>query len=263
MSSDGTTHVVRASAGKCRPAVCIPQFSCVSDEHLATICSWSAAFVGVVSAFALVFSWWSGVANCTGPVMQGLLWGADWDLAERICCHNTRFAEPRGYLGGLDFFQSVRSTIVNSQAEGEPGWQRVTFFDSQCGVPLFVAPRGRSLDDWETESEVHGWPSFRPIEAVESNIVVDPGGEVTSTCGTHLGHNLPDADGDRYCINLVCIAGRSLLSNETRPGQAESGWHLTDLALIGLFISPVMCWFRHAFRSRADDHDKILSMETL
>jgi peptide methionine sulfoxide reductase MsrB len=28
--------------------------------------------------------------------------------------------------------------------------------------------------------------------------------------GTHLGHNLPDKKGNRYCINLVSIAGRPL-----------------------------------------------------
>ena len=29
-----------------------------------------------------------------------------------------------------------------------------------------------------------------------------------SKCGTHLGHNLPDGQGDRYCINLwlvICV----------------------------------------------------------
>ena len=30
-----------------------------------------------------------------------------------------------------------------------------------------------------------------------------------SVDGTHLGHNLPDDDGNRYCINLVSVAGRS------------------------------------------------------
>ena len=29
-----------------------------------------------------------------------------------------------------------------------------------------------------------------------------------SVDGTHLGHNLPDRRGNRYCINLACIAGR-------------------------------------------------------
>ena len=32
--------------------------------------------------------------------------------------------------------------------------------------------------------------------------------EVVSIDGTHLGHNLADEDGNRYCIDLVCIAGR-------------------------------------------------------
>ena len=33
-------------------------------------------------------------------------------------------------------------------------------------------------------------------------------GEAVSTAGTHLGHNLPDSKGNRYCINLVSVAGR-------------------------------------------------------
>jgi peptide methionine sulfoxide reductase MsrB len=28
-----------------------------------------------------------------------------------------------------------------------------------------------------------------------------------TSAGTHLGHNLPDGQGYRYCINLVSIAG--------------------------------------------------------
>ena len=32
-------------------------------------------------------------------------------------------------------------------------------------------------------------------------------GETVSANGTHLGHNIPDKDGNRYCINLVSIAG--------------------------------------------------------
>jgi len=33
-------------------------------------------------------------------------------------------------------------------------------------------------------------------------------GEAVSTAGTHLGHNLPDGKGNRYCINLVSVAGK-------------------------------------------------------
>ena len=34
--------------------------------------------------------------------------------------------------------------------------------------------------------------------------------ETVSADGTHLGHNLPDRTGNRYCINLVSVAGRPL-----------------------------------------------------
>lgn len=37
--------------------------------------------------------------------------------------------------------------------------------------------------------------------------VLKSSGETVSTVGTHLGHNLPDKSGNRYCINLVSIAG--------------------------------------------------------
>jgi hypothetical protein len=36
-------------------------------------------------------------------------------------------------------------------------------------------------------------------------------GEVVSLSGTHLGHNLPDATGNRFCINLVSIAGNPVV----------------------------------------------------
>ena len=35
-----------------------------------------------------------------------------------------------------------------------------------------------------------------------------PDGESVSVDGTHLGHNIPDRAGNRYCINLVSVAGR-------------------------------------------------------
>lgn len=32
--------------------------------------------------------------------------------------------------------------------------------------------------------------------------------------GTHLGHNLPDRKGNRYCINLVCCAGQPVTEEQ-------------------------------------------------
>mmetsp|Transcript_52560 Transcript_52560/g.94353 ORF Transcript_52560/g.94353 Transcript_52560/m.94353 type:complete len:158 (+) Transcript_52560:25-498(+) len=114
-----------------------------------------------------------------------------------VCCQTPQaFAEPSGSLDKVAFWQEV------NEAAGT-----VTFFDSKCGIPLFEAPKGRSFEDFKQESEHHGWPSFREEELVKSNIIVRPGGEVVSKCGTHLGHNLPDFSGNRYCIDLLCIAG--------------------------------------------------------
>ena len=81
------------------------------------------------------------------------------------------------------------------------------YYDSVTGKPLFKAPVGRSVDDLIRESQAHGWPSFRDDEVVWENVRVLSNGETISVDGTHLGHNLPDYKGNRYCINLVSVAG--------------------------------------------------------
>ena len=55
---------------------------------------------------------------------------------------------------------------------------------------------------------MHGWPSFRDEEVNWTDVRVLGNGEVVSTDGTHLGHNLPDGTGNRFCINLVSVTGR-------------------------------------------------------
>ena len=80
--------------------------------------------------------------------------------------------------------------------------------------PLFRAPVGRSWQDFIDESVHHGWPSFRDAEVLPDRVRVLEDGETVSVDGTHLGHNLPDSDGNRYCINLVSVAGFA-------PGTAE------------------------------------------
>ena len=50
-----------------------------------------------------------------------------------------------------------------------------------------------------------------PLWTVNWDFVrVLPNGECISVDGTHLGHNLPDGSGNRYCINLVSVAGKPL-----------------------------------------------------
>ena len=199
------------------------------------------------------------------PVQQNLRWNCDPVLADRICNFNRRFAEsagddppphpssaslpcatvrpkrmeapptkptPRGRGGGAPRAGYWESTaLLEDAGAGGP----ITFYDSNTGKPLFVAPRGRSLDAFVSESRWHGWPSFRDDEVVWDNVRCLRGGETVraaparppcpasrircarvwgggggqvSVDGTHLGHNLPDSEGNRYCINLVSIAGR-------------------------------------------------------
>eukprot|EP00930_Biecheleria_cincta_P011842 TRINITY_DN114970_c0_g1_i1.p1 TRINITY_DN114970_c0_g1~~TRINITY_DN114970_c0_g1_i1.p1 ORF type:complete len:202 (-),score=18.30 TRINITY_DN114970_c0_g1_i1:77-661(-) len=165
---------------------------------------WTIGTAGV--AFTLCGC--SDMPKCTGPVQQNLRFGCatDISLANRICCRNADFAEYSGY------FQQVGGSgglFAQLDATGT-----TTFYDTVCGLPLFKAPVGRSFAAWRHESKEHGWPSFRSSEIVSNNIIFKEGGEIRSVCGTHLGHNIPDMSGDRYCIDLVCIAGQQ---NVTKP----------------------------------------------
>jgi len=90
----------------------------------------------------------------------------------------------------------------------ETGDKEITFYDSNTQKPLFYANRkgGRSFSEFVRESRDHGWPSFRDNEVNWEYVRVLGDGECVSVDGTHLGHNLPDGKGNRYCINLVSVA---------------------------------------------------------
>jgi peptide methionine sulfoxide reductase MsrB len=136
------------------------------------------------------------------PVQADLMYGVSNTLADRICNFNRRGAEQAGYFKSTNWEKAVL------EATGP-----ITFYDSVTGKALFVAPIGRSAKTLVKESEVHGWPSFRDEEVVWDNVkVIRNSGETVSVDGTHLGHNLPDRNGNRYCINLVCIAGQPTTS---------------------------------------------------
>ena len=121
----------------------------------------------------------------------------------------------------------------------------IVYYDSVSGKPLFVAPVGRSIDDFLSESLRHGWPSFRPAELIAENVIIHLGGRMSSTCGTHLGHNLPDFSGDRYCIDLVCIAGHPANGTEVggggRGGGSE-GWGATEIGGVCLGVAVLCCY---------------------
>jgi len=135
-------------------------------------------------------------------VQTNLRYGTPQKLADQISSFNRVYAENARYWENTSFEDDVRDAVAST---GGP----VTFYDSVSGVPLFKAPIGRSVDEFMEESAVHGWPSFRDQEVVwENTRVLKSSGETVSVGGTHLGHNIPSRDGrNRYCINLVSIAG--------------------------------------------------------
>lgn len=134
--------------------------------------------------------------TCIAEAQGKLRWGADVKTADQIGCFNRAFAEYAGYWRSTDFLKT------ESAASGE-----ITFYDTMSGKPLFIAPRGRTFEEFVAESNKHGWPSFRDQEVVAENVRVLGDGETVSADGTHLGHNIPDFSGNRYCINIVSIAG--------------------------------------------------------
>ncbi|GMI10393.1 hypothetical protein TrVE_jg5621 [Triparma verrucosa] len=129
------------------------------------------------------------------PVQKDLRWNCDFSTADRICNFNRHYAEHAGYWTSTSFLN-------------EEGDKEINFYDSNTGKLLFTAPKGRTFEQFVAESKSHGWPSFRDEETNWDYVRVLPDGETVSVDGTHLGHNLPDGKGNRYCINLVCVAGK-------------------------------------------------------
>eukprot|EP01063_Lacrimia_lanifica_P034593 TRINITY_DN6427_c1_g1_i1.p1 TRINITY_DN6427_c1_g1~~TRINITY_DN6427_c1_g1_i1.p1 ORF type:complete len:266 (+),score=52.03 TRINITY_DN6427_c1_g1_i1:71-868(+) len=135
--------------------------------------------------------------SCQLPGLQFGLSGKD--MFSWVCCSsNHRYAEHAGYL-----LRHLDTRMLRKAPS-------ITFYDSVCGVPLYTIgtkETGRSISEWWQESASHGWPSFRSREIHRNHVEMKESGEVVSSCGTHLGHNLPDIAGERHCINLLCISG--------------------------------------------------------
>lgn len=134
-------------------------------------------------------------------MQEKLLWDVDRAKADNICNFNRHYAEHSGYFQSTSFLQSA--SVKAAQKENTT----MTFYDSNTGKPLFIAPKHRTWKEFIQESKAHGWPSFRDEEVIWENVRCLKDGETVSVDGTHLGHNLPDSSGHRYCINLVCVAG--------------------------------------------------------
>jgi hypothetical protein len=113
------------------------------------------------------------------------------------CYVRAPHARVRHYAEFSGYFEGKKAFL--DEAKHSPGPMR--FYDSNTGRLLFTAPLGRTMDDFLIESKAHGWPSFRDHETNWQYVRILPDGEAVSVDGTHLGHNLPDRHGNRYCIS--------------------------------------------------------------
>lgn len=122
-------------------------------------------------------------------------------LPTAVCCDIAfrQYAEPSDFYARPDvgLFQHLNTTSGLT-----------TFYDSACGKPVFMTPVNRTLSAFMADTTEHGWPSFRTGEVFLDNVIINiTTGDISSTCGTHLGTYLPDDAGPRFCIDLVCISG--------------------------------------------------------
>jgi len=115
--------------------------------------------------------------TCPTEVQDPLRWNADRATANRICCHNRHYAEWSGYW---------ETSGLPAATRFSPPGAEITFRDSVTGKPLFIAPRGRTMEQFLSESRAHGWPSFRDAEVVRENVVVIEGGETVRHIPTPL-----------------------------------------------------------------------------
>ena len=154
--------------------------------------------------------------TCISEVQQELQYGVNRDTANSIACLKGNDAKERfgfAFSSPIGWDDILESQAEEAEAQGLPT-PVTTYYDSVTGKPLFRAPVGRSLDDFLAESRSHGWPSFRDDEVVWENVRCLEDGEAISVDGTHLGHNLPDWSGNRYCINFVSIVGFPVLESD-------------------------------------------------
>mmetsp|Transcript_21809 Transcript_21809/g.51468 ORF Transcript_21809/g.51468 Transcript_21809/m.51468 type:complete len:186 (+) Transcript_21809:184-741(+) len=135
------------------------------------------------------------------PVQETLRWKVSRKSADRICNFNRHFAEPSGS-------SSSNKEYAQELKDAKSSKTTIKFYDSNTGKLLFEAPKRRTVQQFDQESKSHGWPSFRDDEVNWEYVRCLRNGECVSIDGTHLGHNLPDRNGNRYCINLVSVAGR-------------------------------------------------------
>lgn len=171
-------------------------------------------------------------------------WNCDFKTADRICCYNRHYAEHSGYWEHTTFLQeesgseeitfydsvsgkplfiapkgrSFADFVKESKAHGWPSFrdQEVGLCVGRCNKIFsayllnIIQKQHRHIINLYYYAGVYICVYVCIVwQVVWDNMRCLPNGEAVSVDGTHLGHNLPDRHGNRYCINLVSVAGRA------------------------------------------------------
>ena len=68
------------------------------------------------------------------------------------------------YSNHVSYYYPNFSYILKVDKVGE-----TNYYDSVTGKLLYMAPRGRTFEEFKAESKSHGWPSFRDNEVLHNN----------------------------------------------------------------------------------------------
>lgn len=144
----------------------------------------------------------SARADCGQRIPQGRLrWGADRQAASEVGCLQSELHEDKGAW--------LSTGLPKAAARVGARNGTITFYDTAGAIPLFVAPRGRTMAEFLHEAQELGWLSFRDAELVTANLrsLRATRGQVVSVLGTRLGVNRPGENACRYAINVATISG--------------------------------------------------------
>jgi hypothetical protein len=186
-----------------------------------------------------------GFGTCKEKPDEQLRWGVEKKNADRVACWNRHYVEDyngeawdqkrqrvdipyykRGSSSSgfmqlhmwdklhetMNYWQKtafITESLADSAKKGLAEPQEVVFYDSATNKPLFVAPRGRTWDEFVQESKKNERLSFRNEEVIQENVRALFDGALVSVDGTHLGHVKPMRDSGivRYGVNISAVAG--------------------------------------------------------
>jgi hypothetical protein len=167
----------------------------------------------------------SSSSGLPAGVQADLKFGCDRKLAQKYCFSDEDVRCHSGEEEEDDFCFEIQSTLEEDAEKEVEQKGRIKFYDSSSGKCLFMVPREsvhRTFDEFMKESIDQGYLSFRDYEVNWDRVRCLQNGEMFSTDGTRLGFFSPDAQGNKYLINLLAVAGRPVREKKSKARRRRS-----------------------------------------